>query len=126
MTFAGLKSLIFTNQKNKDDPRVKAALNWIQTHYDFNSHPGMGTTAYYYYLQTAASALEAYGQPVLKDKDGKEYHWTSDLLTKIVHLQQDNGSWVNENRKYWEGNRILISARSIITVNHIFRTLKLQ
>ena len=123
MTFAGLKSLIFTNRANRNDSRVKAALNWIQNHYDFNSHPGMGTTAYYYYLQTAASALEAYGTLVLKGKEGKQYHWTSDLLTKVINLQQENGSWINENRKYWEGNPILVTARSIITVNHIFRTL---
>jgi squalene-hopene/tetraprenyl-beta-curcumene cyclase len=123
MTFAGLKSLIFTNRTNRNDNRVKAALNWIQNHYDFNSHPGMGTTAYYYYLQTAASALEAYGEPIIQGKEGKQYHWTSDLLTKVINLQQENGSWINENRKYWEGNPILVSARSIITVNHIFRTL---
>ena len=58
MTFAGLKSLMFTNKNNKNDARVKAALSWIQQNYDFNTHPGMGTTAYFYYLQTAASALK--------------------------------------------------------------------
>ena len=61
MSFAGLKSLIFTRAP-KDDPRVKAALGWIQKNYDFTLHPGMGTTSYFYYLQTAAEALAAYGK----------------------------------------------------------------
>ena len=39
---------------------TKARWRWVKENYDFNAHPGMGTTAYYYYLQTAASALEAY------------------------------------------------------------------
>lgn len=122
MTFAGLKSLIFTNQTNRSDPRVKAAWNWIEKNYDFNSHPGMGTTAYYYYLQTAASALEAYGEPFIVQKE-KQQNWSADLLTKLINLQKKDGSWQNENRKYWEGNKVLVTARAIITMNHIFKSM---
>ena len=125
MTFAGLKSLIFTRTTNKKDPRVQAAWSWIQQNYDFNAHPGMGTTAYYYYLQTAASALEAYGEPVVPSPN-KPHHWGADLLTKLMNLQQKNGAWQNENRKYWEGNKVLVTARALITINHVFRALGVQ
>ena len=121
MTFAGLKSLMFTNPKNREDPRVKAALGWIEQNYDFNTHPGMGTTAYYYYLQNAASALEAYGEPYLATDRGKRRNWGADLVSKFIYLQQGDGSWVNEDRRYWEGNKILVTARAIITLNHVFR-----
>lgn len=126
MTFAGLKSLMFTNKANKNEARVKAALGWIQQNYDFNTHPGMGTTAYYYYLQTAASALEAYGESYLPADNGKKHNWGADLVSKFVYLQQPNGSWVNDNRKYWEGNRILVTARAITTLNHVFRAAKIN
>ncbi len=122
MTFAGLKSLMFTNESNKGDTRVKAALGWIQDNYDFNTHPGMGTTAYYYYLQTAASALEAYGESFIPTNNGKTHNWGADLISKFIYLQQVDGSWVNEDRKYWEGNKILVTARAIITLNHVFRS----
>lgn len=121
MTFAGLKSLMFTKESNKNDPRVKAALGWIQENYDFNTHPGMGTTAYFYYLQTAASALEAYGENYLPSNNGPQHNWGADLVSKFIYLQQGDGSWVNEDRKYWEGNKILVTARAIITLNHVFR-----
>ena len=125
MTFAGLKSLMFTNERNNTDSRVKAALTWIQQNYDFNTHPGMGTTAYFYYLQTAASALEAYGESFLPSNNGSQHNWGADLISKFVYLQQADGSWVNEDRKYWEGNKILVTARAIITLNHVFRSAKL-
>ena len=121
MTFAGLKSLMFTKQSNKRDPRVKAAIGWIRENYDFNTHPGMGTTAYFYYLQTAASALEAYGENYLPSTSGTKHNWGADLVSKFIYLQQADGSWVNEDRKYWEGNKILVTARAIITLNHVFR-----
>ena len=122
MTFAGLKSLMFTKESNKTDPRVIAAWRWVKENYDFNAHPGMGTTAYYYYLQTAASALEAYGEHFVPGPK-KARNWGADLLIKLINLQQKEGSWQNENRKYWEGNKVLVTARAIITMNHIFRSI---
>jgi len=121
MSFAGLKSLIFTRAK-KDDPRVKAAWEWIRTNYDFNTHPGMDTTSYFYYLQTAAEALRAYGELSVTDTKGRKHSWVRDLVDRILSLQKKDGSWVNDNKKYWEGNPLLATARSIISINHALRT----
>ncbi|MCA9558074.1 MAG: terpene cyclase/mutase family protein [Myxococcales bacterium] len=117
MTFAGLKSLMFTRAK-KDDPRVKAAWSWIQKHYGFNDHPGHGTTAYYYYLETAASALHAYGERYVVDARGRKHDWAADLAARLVSLQKPDGSWVNDNVEYWEGNKLLVTARAVIALNH--------
>lgn len=120
MTFAGLKSLMFTKSSNRDDPRVKAAWAWIQSNYDFNTHPKRGTTAYYYYLQTAASALEAFGEPLVPGADSPR-RWAADLASKLIYLQRADGAWVNEDRKYWEGNPLLVTARAVVSLNHALR-----
>ncbi len=120
MSFAGLKSLIFTQAK-KDDPRVKAVWGWIKANYDFNQHPGMGMVSYFYYLQTAAGALEAYGVTSVPDAKGRERNWIADMLTKVMSLQKDDGAWKNDNPKYWEGNPLLATARAVITMNHALR-----
>ena len=44
MTYAGLKSMIFAGVK-KDDPRVKAAVEWIKKNYDIDANPGLGKQA---------------------------------------------------------------------------------
>lgn len=120
MSFAGLKSLIFTKAK-KDDPRVQAVWNWIKANYDWNQHPGMNTTSYYYYLQTAAGALEAFGEANVPDPKGRARNWMADLITKVMSLQKPDGSWINENPRYWEGNPLLVTARAVITLNHALR-----
>ena len=120
MSFAGLKSLIFTNVK-KDDPRVKAVWAWIGAHYDFNEHPGMGTTSYYYYLETAAAALAALGEPSVPDDKGRQRFWVQDLVAKVLSLQGPDGAWQNANPKYWEGNKVLATARAVSTLNHALK-----
>src|SRR4051812_14883353 len=40
MTYAGLKSMIYAGL-GKDDPRVKAAVGWIQNHWTLNENPAM-------------------------------------------------------------------------------------
>ena len=52
MTYAGLKSMIYAGV-GPDDPRVKAAVKWIEQHYDLSSNPGMGSSGLYYYYHTA-------------------------------------------------------------------------
>ena len=121
MTFAGLKSLIFAQVK-KDDPRVKSAWSWVQKNYDFTQHPGMGTTTYYFYLNTAAVALEAFGEPYVPDDKGRKRSWGQDLGQRLVSLQKPDGSWINENGKYWEDNPILVTARSLIALNATLRS----
>ncbi|MGC6418654.1 MAG: hypothetical protein ACON3Z_16135 [Bradymonadia bacterium] len=116
LSFAGLKSLILTRAK-KDDPRVKAVWEWIRKNYDFTIHPGMNTTSYYYYLQTAAEALHTYGESIVPDEQGQPRLWSGDLIERMLFLQKKDGSWVNSDKRYWEGNPILVTARAVITLN---------
>ena len=120
MTFAGLKSLIFSDVK-KEDPRVKAAMGWIKKNYAFNRNPGMGNMSLFYYYQTAATALHAYGQPYLGDPKARTRNWAADLAEQLLVMQSSNGSWVNENPKYWEGNRIFTTARAIVALNYALK-----
>ncbi|MCA9544863.1 MAG: hypothetical protein KC613_10750, partial [Myxococcales bacterium] len=120
MSFAGLKSLMFTKAK-KDDPRVQAVWQWISKNYDFSQHPGMGTTSYFYYLQTAAGALEAFGEPTVPDEKGRKRAWAADLANRLMSLQKADGSWTNENPKYWENNPLLATTRAVISLNHTLR-----
>lgn len=121
MTFAGLKSLIFASA-GKDDPRVKAAWSWIGKNYSVTEHPGMGTQTYYYYLQSAASALEAYGEPTITDAKGATHNWAAEISARLVALQKPDGSWVNSNPKYWEDNALLVTSRAVIALNSALRS----
>jgi squalene-hopene/tetraprenyl-beta-curcumene cyclase len=118
MTYAGLKSMIFAGV-GPDDPRVKAAVGWIRNHYDLTTNPGMGAAGLYYYYHTFAKALDALGETVLKDQQGREHNWRSELIDVLAAAQQPDGSWVNQQNDRWlEGDANLVTAYALLALSY--------
>ncbi len=115
MTYAGIKSLIYCDVP-KTDPRIQDAFKWIQKHWDLQTHPGMGDTGLYYYYQTLAKALRIYGEPIIEDDRGREHDWAAELIEAVTSRQHPEGYWVNPNPKYWEGNKMMATARAILAL----------
>jgi len=117
MTYAGLKSMIYAGVK-PDDPRVKAALGWLKKHYDLDSNPGMGTAGLYYYYHTFAKALSALGEDKFVDEQGVEHDWRTELVTELASRQREDGSWVNENNKWMEGDASLVTGYALLALSY--------
>ena len=115
MTYAGLKSMIYAGVDPKD-PRVKAAVQWVQKHYDLSSNPGLGKAGLYYYYHTFAKALHAINQPLIEDADGKKHDWRAELITELANRQQTDGSWINENDRWLEGDRNLVTGYALLAL----------
>ncbi len=120
MTYAGFKSLIHAGLTD-DDPRVKAAYNWIREHYTFDSNPGVGQQGLYYYYLAMARALRAAQQPVITDMDGVEHQWREELIDAIVSRQRDDGSWVNDESRWMEGNDELVTVYSVLALEEMLK-----
>ncbi len=119
MTAAGLLSLLFAGV-DKEDPRIQAAYNWIQANYTLEHNPGAegGVQGLYYYYNVFSKSMAAYGADVLIDADGNEHNWRNDLASKLLSLQNEDGSWVNpDSPRWWEGNKELVTAWSVIALN---------
>jgi squalene-hopene/tetraprenyl-beta-curcumene cyclase len=117
MTYAGLKSMIFAGL-SKDDPRVKAALSWLAKHYTFAENPGLGDAGLYYYFHTAGKALDVLGAESFTDAAGKERPWRSELADAILARQQADGSWVNENPRWMEGDPNLVTSYALLALSY--------
>lgn len=115
MTYAGLKSMIYAGL-TADDPRVKAAVKWIREHYDLKSNPGMGDGGLYYYYHTFAKALAAMGWDKVVDNRGKEHDWRSDLIHELARRQRPDGSWINENDRWLEGDPNLVTGYALLAL----------
>ncbi len=115
MTYAGLKSMIYAGV-GPEDPRVKAAIGWIGKHYDLATNPGVGTAGLYYYYNTFAKALDAYGQDVFVDSAGKRHNWRKELAAAIIKRQQPDGSWVNDNDRWLEGDPNLVTGYALLAL----------
>ncbi len=119
MTYAGFKSLLYA-KVDRDDPRVKAAVAWIQRHYTLDHNPNMpgaqSKEGLYYNYYVMARALHAFGKGTITDKNGVPHEWRSELCEKLLSLQRDDGSWVNEADRWYEGNPALVTAYAVLAL----------
>jgi len=115
MTYTGLKSMIFAGL-TAQDPRVKAAVQWITDHYEVENNPGMGSAGLYYYYHTFASALDTAGIDKLKDAEGVEHDWRADLVAELARRQQPDGSWSNDNRRWFENDKNLATSFALMAL----------
>ena len=119
MSYAGLLSFIYAEMK-PDDQRVQAAREWINAHYSVKENPGMGEQGLYYYYHTMSKALSLSGVDVIKKTDGSKAHWRRDLAKKLFNLQRADGSWINENGRWWERDPVLVTAYALLTLERIY------
>ncbi len=115
MSYAGLKSYIYADLK-KDDPRVTAAVQWLRKNYTLDENPGMGKQGLYYYYHTMARALSVYGDDVFLDAGNWKHDWRYELMNKLVSLQKLDGSWLNDNSRFWENDPVLATSYSLLSL----------
>lgn len=115
MTYAGLKSMIYAGV-GPDDPRVKAAVEWIKKFYGLEENPGIGSAGLYYYYHVFAKALDAMGQDLIEDANGVKHSWRKDLLHELVRRQRPDGSWINENSRWLEGDPALVTGYALLSL----------
>jgi squalene-hopene/tetraprenyl-beta-curcumene cyclase len=117
MTYAGLKSMIYAGV-GPEDKRVKAAFDWARQHYALDENPGMGNAGLYYYYHTFAKALEAIGEDVIVEDSGDRHNWRRDLVEELAKRQRPDGSWVNENDRWLEGDPNLVTGYALLALSY--------
>lgn len=124
MTYAGLKSMIYAGVK-KDDKRVKAAMAWLKKNYDLKTNPGMDKAGpgmdqagLFYYYQTIAKCLEAYGEDKFVDASGKEHDWRAEIIAELAQRQSEDGSFVNTQARWMEGDANLVTGYALLALAH--------
>ena len=115
MTYAGLKSMIHAGLK-PDDPRVKAASEYIAKHYSLEENPGMGQAGLFYYYQTFAKALSLLGKPAFTDVAGQAHDWKAELVAALARRQGPDGSWVNPADRFMEGDPNLVTSYGLLAL----------
>jgi squalene-hopene/tetraprenyl-beta-curcumene cyclase len=113
MTGAGIWSLALSGITDLEEPRMAAALNWVENNYTWDGNPGMPdpTSMQYYYYLTLAKALTMIHKTTIGD-----HRWYDDLRDKLASLQKSDGYWVNTNSWAMEDNRNLVTAYTILAL----------
>lgn len=117
MSYAGLKSMIYAGV-DKSDVRVKAVTDFLKKNYTVSSNPGMGDTGLYYYQHTMAKALSAVGEAEFETVNGKR-NWKQDLSQQLKSTQQEDGSWLNKNPRWMEGDPNLVTGYVLLALSYL-------
>jgi len=117
MTYAGFKSMIYAGL-TKDDPRTKAALDWIKKNYSVTENPGEKDAGLYYYYDTFAAAMAASGLDEIVDDKGVSHNWRNDLIAELAKRQNPDGSWTNSNRQWFENDPNLSTAFALKALSY--------
>ena len=120
ITYAQLKSMIYAGLSAQDS-RVIRLRQWLRRHYTLAENPAEGSQRglFYFYL-TLAEVLHASHQRIFTDSRGRQHNWSRELLRRLAHKQQANGSWQNTSNGAWlEGNRIMATTYALLTLEEI-------
>ncbi len=129
MTYAGLKSMIHAGL-TRDDPRVKAATQWVRTNWTLDENPGMAAVGpenakagIYYYYNMLARALAVNGQPAIVDKRDVSHDWRVELIGHLAAQQKDDGSFIGD-RKWMEDNPVIATTLAILALQDAMRDMR--
>jgi squalene-hopene/tetraprenyl-beta-curcumene cyclase len=134
MSYAGLLSFIYAELSPRD-PRMVAAVDWLEKHFALDENPGLGEQGLYYYYHLMAKALAASrdtlggsvasarpvsGSVVSVDAAASQGRippeWASGLALKLIQLQSGDGSWSNKNGRWMESDSVLVTAYSMLSL----------
>ena len=119
MTYAGFKSLLYAHVDRRD-VRVQRAVDWIRRNYTLDHNPNMplaqSKQGLYYYFHVFARAMQAWGEETITDAQGVPHRWRAELCRKLIALQRDDGSWLNEEDRWYEGNPHLVTAYAVLAM----------
>ena len=122
MTAAGLLSLLYAGT-DKNDPRVKAAYQWLSKNFSLDVNPGTTTqhTLFYFY-NAYAKVMAAYGEDTFMDGNGQRRNWRNELTAKLVAQQRPDGSWINTgSRAFWEDKPELVTAWAVLALEQVMK-----
>lgn len=121
MTYAGIKSMIYCGV-DRNDPRMVKAYEWIRKHYSVDENPGMPKArsqwGLYYYYHTMAKCLSLMGMDEVIDANGQRHDWRAEITRALAKRQRPDGSWLNEQDRWMEGDPHLVTAYALMALSY--------
>ena len=111
MTYAAVLSMC-SAKLDRGDPRVRQSLEYLAKYWSVEENPGMGSQGLYYFYDIMARALSAAG---VKEVGGHD--WKRELSAKVVSLQKPDGSWQNDNNRFWEADPVLCTSFALLVLS---------
>ncbi|MGN0852779.1 MAG: prenyltransferase/squalene oxidase repeat-containing protein [Kiritimatiellia bacterium] len=116
MSYAAVLSMCHA-KLTRSDARVKSALEYCSKFWTVDENPGMGSQGLYYYYDILTRALSVAGVDSFVLPDGRTAHWRRELAAKLLALQKADGSWANDNNRFWENDPVLATSFAVLALS---------
>ena len=83
----------------------------------------MGKAGLFFYFHTMTKALSTSGMGDLELANTGDANWQHALALKLMQLQQRDGSWVNDNARWWEKEPALVTSYALLSLEMLWRGL---
>ena len=110
MTYAAVLSMC-SAKLDRGDPRVRQSLEYLAKNWTVDENPGMGSQGLYYFYDIMARALSA-----ARVEEVGGHRWKRELSAKLISLQKPDGSWSNDNNRFWESDPVLCTSFAMIVL----------
>ncbi len=125
MTYAGMLALVYAGV-DRDDSRVRSAFDWASRYWSLEENPGMGPEGLFFFFNVLTRSLDAYGADHIPRPQQTPVNWRRELASRLVATQQvdpstGHGFWRNDTGRYWESDPVLVTAYSVLALQHLVR-----
>lgn len=115
MSYAGLLAMLHC-ELSREDPRVRSTYQYVGKYWTLEENPGQGNQGLYFYYEVLARALTASQMENVTLADGTQIDWREALAQALIKRQQADGSWVNKNNRFWEGDPALSTSYALLAL----------
>ena len=94
---------------------MRAAFEYAARFWTVDENPGQGQQGLFFYFNIMSRALTAAGLDTLP-KGAGGIRWREELIRKVISLQKPDGSWANENNRWWENDPVLATSYALLAL----------
>ena len=86
----------------------------------------MGMEGYFFFFNVLSRSLSAYGADLVPLADGGTVNWRREVAGKLLNSQKidpasGHGYWLNDAGRYWESDPVLVTAYTLLALQHLAR-----
>lgn len=126
ISYESLPSLVYRDL-TLEDPDVIAVLKALREKFTLIENPDLtrrfsmqskpgGGQGLYFNIYVIARCLSLLPSEKFETDSGETHCWASELSSRLMTLQRADGSWLNQDPRWWEGRPVIATAYAVLAL----------